>query len=312
MKNRLGNLHDHLMARIEALGDEGVTGEALKEEIARSKANQVRSAWDGRFGPGDDRSVGNWRKMVAHPNSVATRFSKGRPPGNERPMFSERVCVDRQTGTPAVLIKVLLPDPHRPHLPYSWIRKAVWVWRKAGREIPDGHAVVHLDGDPMNWRLDNLDRVHAFLQHGKALGELVVRGRPARPVARQIGLAEANDESHGDADPGQYDRSLPPPRGGISLRSLRVAPGGFGITFSHPALTFSHPALKPLQRSFVSRLMRVHAFLQRDEALREIMVRGRLAHGLNISPIAVPGKCGGGPTNLALAAIRTTAEGAPA
>lgn len=45
MKNRLGNLHDHLMARIEALGDEGVTGEALKEEIARSKAaTQVASA----------------------------------------------------------------------------------------------------------------------------------------------------------------------------------------------------------------------------------------------------------------------------
>lgn len=163
--------------------------------IRWAKANHVRSAWDGRFGPGDDRSVGNWRKMVAHPNSVATRFSKGRPPGNERPMFSERVCVDRQTGTPAVLIKVPLPDPHRPHLPYSWIRKAVWVWRKAGREIPDGHAVVHLDGDPMNWRLDNLDCVPRAvlprLNAPWAPGYAGPDANPARLRIAQIGHAIA-------------------------------------------------------------------------------------------------------------------------
>ena len=37
-KNRLGDLHDHLMARVEALGDETVKGQALKDEIARSRA----------------------------------------------------------------------------------------------------------------------------------------------------------------------------------------------------------------------------------------------------------------------------------
>lgn len=44
-KNRLGDLHDHLMARVEALGDESVKGEALKDEIARSRAaTQVAGA----------------------------------------------------------------------------------------------------------------------------------------------------------------------------------------------------------------------------------------------------------------------------
>lgn len=38
MKNSLGDVHNHLMARLEALGDEGLTGEALDCEIARAKA----------------------------------------------------------------------------------------------------------------------------------------------------------------------------------------------------------------------------------------------------------------------------------
>ena len=42
------------------------------------------------------------------------------------------------------------------------------------------------------------------------------------------------------------------------------------------------------------------------------MVRRRLAHGLNICPIAAPGKGGGGPTDVALAATQTPTEGAAA
>ena len=38
MKNTMVDLHNHLMARIEALSDEGTSGEALEAEIERSKA----------------------------------------------------------------------------------------------------------------------------------------------------------------------------------------------------------------------------------------------------------------------------------
>ncbi|MGJ8516622.1 hypothetical protein [Carnimonas bestiolae] len=38
MKNKIDDLRNHLFAQLERLGDEGLKGDALKEEIAKSKA----------------------------------------------------------------------------------------------------------------------------------------------------------------------------------------------------------------------------------------------------------------------------------
>lgn len=38
MKNKLGDLNDHLMAQIERLGDEDIKGDDMKQEIDKSKA----------------------------------------------------------------------------------------------------------------------------------------------------------------------------------------------------------------------------------------------------------------------------------
>ena len=38
MQNTLGDLNNHLFAQLERLGDEGIKGDDLREEIGRAKA----------------------------------------------------------------------------------------------------------------------------------------------------------------------------------------------------------------------------------------------------------------------------------
>lgn len=38
MKNKMGDLHNHLFAQLERLGDEDIKGEELKEEVGRANA----------------------------------------------------------------------------------------------------------------------------------------------------------------------------------------------------------------------------------------------------------------------------------
>lgn len=143
----------------ERFGRERTVGQITR--FAHNK--KLCSAFDGRYGKGH-RSTGadNWKKMIASPNSQKHRFKKGQKPANERPMFSERMYYRKNRGTQGdLLIKVPIPDPYRPGKDWSWIRKAVWVWKHVEkREIPEGHVIALLDGDPENCAIENLVCVH--------------------------------------------------------------------------------------------------------------------------------------------------------
>ena len=105
---------------------------------------------------------------VRQPLSYVTRvnagsFRPGRQPGNELPMYAERI-----SPVAGLLIKVPRPDPYRPWRAFRWVRKARWAWeREHGRPVAPWHCVIQFDGDPENCDPANLvavDRaVHAQL-----------------------------------------------------------------------------------------------------------------------------------------------------
>ena len=100
------------------------------------------------------------RKGFCAPGSERSWFKKGHVGTRTRPLWSERW--DQRKGARILMIKI--PRASR----YDslrrrgwgrescWIRKAMWVWMEGHGDVPDGHAVIHLDGDPANCALDNL------------------------------------------------------------------------------------------------------------------------------------------------------------
>ena len=113
---------------------------------------------DGRFRPGHIPANKGVRG-VRHPGCEKGWFRRGQAGPRTRPMYDER-----WTGE-ELQIKIPEPSPYPSQASRGWytrsrwIAKSRWVWRQAGRKIPDGHVLIHLDGDPKNCELDNLEPV---------------------------------------------------------------------------------------------------------------------------------------------------------
>ena len=99
------------------------------------------------------------RKGYSPPGSEKGWFKKGNVPANKKPLWAER-WQKQSRGRPAILeINVPIENPYTGHGNW-WIRKAVWVWMDHHEQaVPEGHAIVQLDGDPANCEIDNLDCV---------------------------------------------------------------------------------------------------------------------------------------------------------
>ena len=105
------------------------------------------------------------RRGYSAPGCEKGWFVKGQTPANELPMFSERVSQG------IVLIKVPIPSPYPSqrklgiHRESHWTPKSRWVWQEEHGPIPKGHVILHLDGDPLNCDIENLECVpRAVLQ----------------------------------------------------------------------------------------------------------------------------------------------------
>lgn len=99
------------------------------------------------------------KKIVPHPNSVATQFKPGRPSLNERPVGA---LTARSDG---YLHRKIGPSPK------DWIFEHIRVWQEVHGPVPHGHKIIFLDGDRHNCELNNLrlvsDAEHAVLNRGK-------------------------------------------------------------------------------------------------------------------------------------------------
>lgn len=125
-------------------------GTSLTEEQIRTYCtnHKIRSNSNGQFKKGQ-RSFNKGLKQTdfmseeAIERTKATRFKKGQPPVNHRPVGSERVGKDGY-----IEIKVAEPS--------TWELKHRVVWREANGEVPEGHAILFLDQDRTNVSLKNL------------------------------------------------------------------------------------------------------------------------------------------------------------
>lgn len=120
------------------------------------KNHKMKSGRTGQFEKGHVTFNKGRKGWQAGGRSVETQFKKGRPAHEARnylPIGSTRVSKDgyierKVTDDPSIA-------PAR-----RWVGEHRLLWEAAHGPIPEGHAVVFLDGDRLNCVLENLRCVH--------------------------------------------------------------------------------------------------------------------------------------------------------
>ena len=97
----------------------------------------------GRVSPNKGRKIEEWMSPEGIANSSRTRFKKGCPSLNHRPVGSERVNVDGY-------IEIKIAEPNK------WRQKQRVVWEAAHGPVPAGSMVSFIDGNKQNCELSNL------------------------------------------------------------------------------------------------------------------------------------------------------------
>lgn len=163
----------------------------------RSDLNTLvsRYGWQGaqklfHWKPGHTHNNGRrWPRTAAR---MRTFFQPGNVPSTSKPLFSERWTTS--SGRPLLQIKIPEPDPYM-GCRARWVRKAVWVWRQAHGDVPAGHCILQLDGDPGNCDPENLvcvpRGVKTRMNHGGAPRWAGKAAQPARIRLAQLKHAVA-------------------------------------------------------------------------------------------------------------------------
>ena len=117
----------------------------IKGAICRYKLN---TGFTGRFQKGDipfnkGKSQKDYMSAESIEKTKRTRFKKGQPPINWRPVGSERITKDGYTE-----IKIAEPN--------VWELKHKVLWEREHGSIPPKHVVIFADGNKENLDINNL------------------------------------------------------------------------------------------------------------------------------------------------------------
>ncbi|MEM0953332.1 MAG: HNH endonuclease signature motif containing protein [Pseudomonadota bacterium] len=129
-------------------------GLSIREGQIRTfvKNHDMKNGRDTRFKPGHVPANKGRKGYSPGGRSVETQFKRGHRPANTKDgFFHERIC----SKNGYILIKVPEINPYTGT--FGWYRaKHRWIWEAEVGPIPDGHAVVFLDGDQTNCDIENL------------------------------------------------------------------------------------------------------------------------------------------------------------
>lgn len=144
----------------ERFPDSGFT---YKHSRAYVKNHKVKTASNGRFQKGCT-SYNKGKKMSAEQRAKAagTMFKSGHTPHNHVPV-----------GTIVVATvgyhKIKLGEPDK------WMLYARYLWEQEHGPIPEGHKVIHINGDRLDDRIENLELVKdselSRINHTKLFGK---------------------------------------------------------------------------------------------------------------------------------------------
>jgi hypothetical protein len=105
------------------------------------------------------------KKGCCAPGSEKGWFKKGHRPAGWKPVGSERVTVDGYVEVKISDITTPIAEKRQ----RNWKMKHVIIWEKANGQVPKGHIVIFLDGNKLNFALNNLmmlsRQVHAVMCH---------------------------------------------------------------------------------------------------------------------------------------------------
>ncbi len=141
-----GHTHKEICEEFNKLFSPPIRLSQVKGYISNHK---LKTCNTGRFEKGNiPHNKGKHHPTVGR--MAETQYKKGNLPHNTKPIGYERISRDGYVEVKIAMRPGDVPDGH------NFVGKHRLVWEAANGPIPKGHKVIFLDGDKLNYALENL------------------------------------------------------------------------------------------------------------------------------------------------------------